>query len=174
LSHLEVIARGRLRRQLASRGIDRGSQARHRGSFCFYPTFYPSRDCKSRRHQSWTPIPTPIQVFAVVALLRSALFLQSLPLLTRAIRSMSEALWASNSSSLIILPILWPGRRYLESDTTAESDKGPITVVGIDIGAVVTARRRSYSRSTNMPAAQRVTLFDIQEISIISTLGRMR
>jgi hypothetical protein len=36
LSHLEVIARGRLWRQLASRGIDRGAQ---RGSFYFYPIF---------------------------------------------------------------------------------------------------------------------------------------
>jgi hypothetical protein len=132
--------------KLASRGIDRGP-ARHRGSFCFYPAFYSSCDCKSRCHQSWTLVPAPIQVFTVVALLRFALFLQTLPLLTRAIPSMSEALWASNSSLLIILLILWPGRRYLESDITAESDKGPIMVVGIDIGAMVTARRRSYSTS---------------------------
>jgi hypothetical protein len=35
---------------------------------------------------------------------------------------MSEALWASNSSSLIILPTSRPEQKYLESGITAESD----------------------------------------------------
>jgi hypothetical protein len=118
-----------------------------RGSFCFYPTFYSSCDCKSRYHQSWTLTPTPIRVFAAVALLRFALFLQSLPLLTRAIPSMSEALCASNSSSLITLPISWPGRRYLESDITAENDKRLIMVVGIGIGAVASCTKKLFKIS---------------------------
>jgi len=92
LFHLEVIARGRLWRQLASRGIDRGAQRVNANLFTPVPSFYSSCDYKPRYHRSWTLIPTPIQVFAVMALLRFALFLQSLPPLTRAIPSMSETL----------------------------------------------------------------------------------
>jgi hypothetical protein len=87
---------------------------------------------------------------------------------------MSEALWASNTSSLITLPTSRPDPRYPESGITAESDEEPIMVVEIDIGAVVIARKRSYSRSANMSAAQRAMWFDISGISIISTLLRMR
>ena len=60
LSHLEVIARGRSWRRLASRGIDRGVNA---NPFAPIPSFCSSCHCKPRCHQSWTLIPTPIQVF---------------------------------------------------------------------------------------------------------------
>ena len=56
LSHLEVIARGRSWRRLASRGIDRGAQRVNANPFAPIPS-------KPRCHQSWTLIPTPIQVF---------------------------------------------------------------------------------------------------------------
>jgi hypothetical protein len=46
----------------------------------------------------------------------------------RANPSMSDALWASNSSLLIILLTSLPERRYLESGMTAESDEGLIMV----------------------------------------------
>ena len=63
LSHLEVIARGRSWRRLASRGIDRGAQRVNANPFAPIPSFCSSCDCKTRCHQSWTLIPTPIQVF---------------------------------------------------------------------------------------------------------------
>ena len=97
LSPLEVISRGRLWRQLASNGIDRGAQRINADPFAHILSFCSSCDCKPRCHKSWTLVPTPVQVFAVMALL-------SLPHLTRAIPSMSEALWATNYSSFIILP----------------------------------------------------------------------
>jgi len=150
LSHLEVIARGRLWRQLASRSIDRVAQRVNADLWLLshlsalpVTVSLAATSHKPRCHQPWTLIPTPIQIFALL----------SLPHLTRAIPSMSEALWASNTSWLITLPTSRPERRYLESGITAESDEGPMMIVGIGIGAVATARRRSCSRSVNTPAA---------------------
>ena len=63
---------------------------RRRGFFALILSFCSSCDYKPRYHQSWALIPAPVQVFTVVALPRLALFPQSLPLLTRAIPSMSR------------------------------------------------------------------------------------
>ena len=58
MSHLEVVARGRLWRQLASRGINRGAQRVNAYLFALSS----SCDCRPRCRQSWTLISTPIQV----------------------------------------------------------------------------------------------------------------
>ena len=52
LSHLEVTARGRLWRQLASRGIDRGAQRVNAYLFTLIVSLYSSRDHRPRCRQS--------------------------------------------------------------------------------------------------------------------------
>jgi hypothetical protein len=61
LSHLEVAARGRLWRQLASRGIDRGAQRVKTNHSALILSLCSSCNYRPRCCQSWTPIPTPIQ-----------------------------------------------------------------------------------------------------------------
>jgi hypothetical protein len=52
LSHLEVTARGRVWRQLASRGIDRGAQRVNAYLFTLIVSLYSSRDHRPRCRQS--------------------------------------------------------------------------------------------------------------------------
>ena len=61
LSHLEVAARGRLWRQLASRGIDQGAQRVKTNHSALILSLCSSCNYRPRCCQSWTPIPTPIQ-----------------------------------------------------------------------------------------------------------------
>jgi hypothetical protein len=91
LSHLEVTARERLWRQLASRGIDRGAQRVNAYLFALIVSLYSSRDHRPRCRQSWTLILTPIQVFTALTLLLFVLLPQPLPPLTPMIPNMNEA-----------------------------------------------------------------------------------
>jgi hypothetical protein len=133
--------------QLASRSIGRDT-THQRLSFAPVPSFCSSCECNGRCHQSWTLIFTPIHTLTMVALLslhhrtpeRSQYERGSLG---------EQFLIAGNTGNLMARG------RYLESGIMAESDKGPVMVAGIGIGAVDTARIGSYSGSVATPAAQR-------------------